>query len=342
MKKFVSFIALVAVSLSLFAQEDCVEVPTTLRGTASVRLTRYAHKILPGVFTVGKDNVGKDKHVIFAQGNLQYQASTNTWRFAEEQYEKLSTNGYTHNGVRYASGNETAEANRETQSAWIDLFGWGTSGWAESGAELYQPWSCVGGDNNQSLKYLAGGNEVDLTGANSDSDWAYHNVIINGGVDNSGTSAHIWRVLTSDEWNYIFNVRTYAATKFGFGKLMGISGVFLLPDTWDWTPFDGTEFAESNWTPGTDVNYASANVITDGDVWTRMEEAGVVFLPTTAYRKGESLSAFAYGYYWSSTVNSRFSAYFLQFNCATKSTLSPTTANQKYRGHAIRPVYHLD
>ena len=36
---------------------------------------------LPGLFSVS-DN----KKVSFSKGNLQYQASTNTWRFAEQQY----------------------------------------------------------------------------------------------------------------------------------------------------------------------------------------------------------------------------------------------------------------
>ena len=40
---------------------------------------------LPGLFTI---NVSGEK-VVFSQGNLQYQASTNTWRFAEHQYDYI-------------------------------------------------------------------------------------------------------------------------------------------------------------------------------------------------------------------------------------------------------------
>ena len=56
-------------------------------------------------------SVSVDKKVIFAPGNLQYQASTNTWRFAEHQYDYIG------------------DANKNistTYSGWIDLFGWGT------------------------------------------------------------------------------------------------------------------------------------------------------------------------------------------------------------------------
>lgn len=51
------------------------------------------------------------KKVIFSPGNLQYQASTHTWRFAKNQYDYIGSNNS--NISSYYSG-------------WIDLFGWGT------------------------------------------------------------------------------------------------------------------------------------------------------------------------------------------------------------------------
>ncbi|MBR1834120.1 MAG: hypothetical protein IJ785_01225 [Bacteroidales bacterium] len=62
---------------------------------------------LPGLFTINA-NGGQ---VRFSQGNLQYQASTDTWRFAEHQYDMVGN----------ANSNISA-----TYSGWIDLFGWGT------------------------------------------------------------------------------------------------------------------------------------------------------------------------------------------------------------------------
>ena len=56
-------------------------------------------------------SVSPGKKVKFSQGNLQYQASTDTWRFAEHQYDYIG------------------DANKNissTYSGWIDLFGWGT------------------------------------------------------------------------------------------------------------------------------------------------------------------------------------------------------------------------
>ena len=51
------------------------------------------------------------KQVIFSQGNLQYCANTDTWRFAAEQYDAVGP--FNHNIAANYAG-------------WIDLFGWGT------------------------------------------------------------------------------------------------------------------------------------------------------------------------------------------------------------------------
>ena len=59
----------------------------------------------------GKFSIGEDKQVYFAPGNLQYKASTKTWRFAEHQYDTIG------------AGNANIS---DTYDGWIDLFGWGT------------------------------------------------------------------------------------------------------------------------------------------------------------------------------------------------------------------------
>jgi hypothetical protein len=64
--------------------------------------------------TTGVFSVGEDKQMLFSPGNLQYRPSTNTWRFAEQQYDAM--------GVR----NQFIAPD---YTGWIDLFGWGTSGY---------------------------------------------------------------------------------------------------------------------------------------------------------------------------------------------------------------------
>ena len=61
---------------------------------------------LSGIFSVSST-----KQVVFSQGNLQYKASTSTWRFAENQL------------VTIGADNENIASD---YTGWIDLFGWGT------------------------------------------------------------------------------------------------------------------------------------------------------------------------------------------------------------------------
>jgi len=62
---------------------------------------------LPGLFSVSAT-----QQVRFSQGNLRYQASTQTWQFTEHQYDSY---------VGHANSNIST-----TYSGWIDLLGWGT------------------------------------------------------------------------------------------------------------------------------------------------------------------------------------------------------------------------
>ena len=59
----------------------------------------------------GLFSVSDTQKVYFSQGNLQYQASTNTWRFSENQWDYI--------------GDDNSNIS-SSYSGWIDLFGWGT------------------------------------------------------------------------------------------------------------------------------------------------------------------------------------------------------------------------
>ena len=62
---------------------------------------------LPGKFTIN----AQGDQVVFSQGNLQYKASIDTWRFAKNQYDTI--------GSRNANISPA-------YTGWIDLFGWGS------------------------------------------------------------------------------------------------------------------------------------------------------------------------------------------------------------------------
>ena len=59
---------------------------------------------------IGLFSINDSTQVCFSPGNLQYQASTHTWRFAEHQWDYIG------------EGNANIS---ETYDGWIDLFGWG-------------------------------------------------------------------------------------------------------------------------------------------------------------------------------------------------------------------------
>ena len=90
---------------------------------------------LPGAFSVSGTKV-----VYFSKGNLQYQASTNTWRFAKNQYEAVGGSNGSGNVAPYntSSANESPS---DSQTGWIDLFGWAASGISRDGVNAYQPYS---------------------------------------------------------------------------------------------------------------------------------------------------------------------------------------------------------
>ena len=228
--------------------------------------------------------------VRFAVGNLQYQASTATWRFAEHQYDFVGN----------AAGNNTADGGRPTESAWIDLFGWGTSGWA-SGANHIQPYATY----TTASAYMPG-NDVnnDLTGAYANADWGVYNPISNG-----GNQAGLWRTPTGDEWVYIFNTRSAstvggtANARYVAATVNNVKGIILFPDTYTHPSGVATPTGINTRTTTFQTNTYSETA------WQSMESAGCVFLPAAGHRSGTTVTLAstpyvgqnAYGYYWSST-----------------------------------------
>ncbi len=147
----------------------------------------------------GKFSVSATTQVSFSMGNLQYQARTITWRFAENQYDVIG---------------EDNKNISSTYSGWIDHFGWGTSGYKNKDPYM------------SSTVYLYYGDEEnDIAGTKYD--WGVYNAISNG-----GNKAGMWRTLTSGEWEYLFDTRTNAKNLRGQATVNGQKGYILLPDGW--------------------------------------------------------------------------------------------------------------
>ena len=132
---------------------------------------------LPGLFSVSAS-----QRVWFSKGNLQYKSSINTWRFAPNQYDYV--------------GDSNANIS-STYSEWIDLFGWGTSGY-NHGAVCFQPWSI---SMTESDYRAYGSNSYNLDDQTGHADWGYNRIINGGNVEN------MWRTLTISEWMYVLNTR---------------------------------------------------------------------------------------------------------------------------------------
>ena len=195
---------------------------------------------LPGLFSIN-GNGGK---VRFSQGNLQYQAISRKWRFAEQQYDMVG------------------EANSnidDSYSGWIDLFGWGTGNKPTMESDDNRDYStfvdwgknaiCNGGNTPnlwrtltvREWKYLL------YTRANASAKWAMGNINGAHGLillpDNwtlpSGCSFNAGFTLTwGDWWHNTFTLSQWV--------MMEAAGAVFLPA------------AGSRW--GTSVNYVGDNV----------------------------------------------------------------------------------
>ena len=218
----------------------------------------------------GLFSVSATQQVYFSQGNLQYKASTNTWRFATNQWDYVGQNN----------------ANiSQTYNDWIDLFGWGTSGF-NHGAVCYQPWSI---SSNYSDYYAYGSYTYNLYDQSGQADWGYNT------ISNGGNTINQWRTMTDEEWQYLFNYRyTTSGIRYVKANVNNIDGVILLPDNWN---NSGYNFNSTN----SNTAGFSSNTITASQ-WVALENDGAVFLPVAGYRYGASVSlSFTTAYYWSSS-----------------------------------------
>lgn len=248
-------------------------------GVAQIAVTEassYVTEVNRGLFTI--NSLGNK--VRFSQGNLQYQASTGIWRFAEHQYDFIG------HGV----GNSTSVEDRATQSEWIDWFAWGTSGY------------------NNKYPYMISGTPTDFGEGNNpiagtNYDWGVYNMISNGGAEK------VWRTMTKDEWNVLIS-RT---TSLGEGVSMGFAtvgekkGVIFIPDNF----VDPMKNNGSGAFKGSRTYIGYTYNIYDLSGWAAMEAEGAVFLPA-AGRNAVAYSTGAYnvqyanvqGWYWTSTNGS--------------------------------------
>ena len=242
-------------------------------------------------------SVSPTKKVIFSKGNLQYCANPSSeptthavqgggtapgiWRFAEHQYEFVGDNSVKTGNVTGSTNNDASS----TYSGWIDLFGWGTSGYLDPeetrSPVYYMPYHHTNPNDNTTPRYGANSNSS-LT--NTNYDWGYYNAIENGGGDPG-----YWRVLTREEWAYLLgifnsshpNARSGAESKRTMVSVHGKRGMLILPDALT------ASILASDYGISLTISYSSFQTITDEE-WDTLESLGVAFLPFSCFRNQEN------------------------------------------------------
>ncbi len=273
---------------------SCTVTITGAGITKKVAVTRKGYD--PNAFSISDS-----KKVYFSKGNLQYRATTNTWQFASSQYTYIS------------SDNALASS---TYSGWIDLFGWGTSGY--NGCMPYNT-------DTDGRNYAPGSGWITTWFDRGEYDWGIHNKI---GSDPAGT----WRVLSRDEWKYLLKAtspgRKNGDNLYSIATVSGVTGLILLPDKWKQP--SGTSFTPK-------ASSFSTNTITNWSVW---EQAGAIFLPAAGCRVGKTYSS-GTGYYWTSstTTDIKYTDDAAgELNFYSTGSVSANGRSERSKGYSVRLV----
>lgn len=213
-------------------------------------------------FTNSLFSVGTRNKVLISKGNLQYQASSGIWRFAEHQYDYIGT------------GNSKIS---QYYDGWIDLFGFGTSGWPRDGANAYMPYH-----KSEHLKdyYIGDGSANSLTDKMEKADWGKYNSIDGGAIGE-------WRTPNAEEWQYLLFQRNIEIS-WRMVDICGIIGLVLFPDSCNPSRILG-HFKDSEF------------IKIEKYEWAKWEAEGCIFLPQAGNRTGSKYNSESGGNYWLSS-----------------------------------------
>ena len=307
-----------------------IEYTINASDNISLLFSRHPDGVLTGRFSVSPTT-----KVLFSQGNLQWSATgthavagggtaPGTWRFAFNQWDYV---GDSRLGTVYV-GNTKCDNSRisSTYTGWIDMFGWGTSGYNNQ-----PPYKTSIVDSS----YCTG--NIDIT--NTNYDWGVYNAISNG-----GNAPGLWRALTRDEMSYLVNTRPSGAVvngttnaRYTMATLNGIKGVIIFPDSAKIT------MPDVQWGAINDTS----NFLTVVNIsqWYYMENMGCVFLPAAGQRLNTIMThPNEYGTYWASTsfsdstsVHFHFAGYGPGQNFIRSSFHTPCD-NHRRQGISVRLV----
>lgn len=218
-------------------------------------------------------SVADGRQVRLAMGNLQYQPSTQTWRIAPHAWD--------------AANEDNLYASAATER-WIDVFGWGASGY--DGQLPYDHYASNG-------EYYHDG---DIAGTQYD--WGVHNPIVNGDrTDPAGT----WRTLTMQEWDYMLNQRSasvvdgVADARYLYVTIGEYAGILVFPDNFEMPQGVVLASAASINKP----EQYSYNPLLESE-WDMLAAAGCAFMPASGFKvmsSGQMASYGITGAYWTAS-----------------------------------------
>ena len=258
-----------APSTTYFARGCIVTGAGTAYGNEISFTTDHGRLDTPEGAAGGLFSVSKDRQVFISKGNLQYQASTHTWRFAPRQYDYTGRD----NGKISPSWN-----------GWVDLFGWGTSGY-DHGAVNFQPWSGNKDTQSDALHHAYGKPESNLSDGDGKADWGYNRIA------NGGNAEGLWRTMRVSEWVYLlFNRLTASGIRFAKASVGGVYGLIIVPDNWNISIYPLNSANQP------DISHDS-NHITITEWADLLEPAGAVFLPEAGVRTIDGIFTHLGAYY---------------------------------------------
>ena len=303
---------------------------------AHARGSRYIHSFNETTFSF---SVGRNKRVAIARGNLMAKigsitvssgddvyATASEWKFGEPtEYIGDASNGGNYQFIT---------KNSACVGKWVDFFSW--QGASSTNDATHRRHGLI------RARYY--GKNPDYFGTvlgESTYDGCWDGLYIsNGGGYNT------WRPLSIDEWDYLFNTRPSANSRFGLAIVKNVNGLILLPDSFsDPNKSEGYDA----FTPGVTEEWA-INVYDDSG-WAAMEAAGAVFLPA-AGEIGNSSGAYWYpgelGYYWSNTSTQYTTVTSLIFGPSNRMgnnnivVIDKNYGSQRERGFSVRLARDID
>ena len=284
--------------------------------------------------------VDANRTVLFSPGNLQYNASNTEggshFRFAPNQWNYVGTQ-CKYGNVYDASGAKSKnESISSSYNGWIDLFGWGTSGYKSKYPYM---------TSTTNTQYGNGANN--LTGSNANYDWGVYNAIYNPKTK-STDAKNTWRLLTSPELEYLLATRATNKTVNGTRNARytmaiirtdanSVHGLILFPDNYNGGTPTGVTWGKINGKSSWGTRCTAAG-------WTSLEKAGCVFIPAAGFRTGTTVYSVGANqsadqpyqvYVWLSThVDENYAHHLLVNTNDVKDAVGPQRSN----GYAVRLV----